>query len=150
MVTHDYPSVIQHTLTLTQIRPFVKEKNAVSFPKKCPVFLKNFASIDCQPELGAQHLGRFSAHHHPAQENIKILIHGADAFIHLQIQGNDILFRIHLQGGTGNRIIHPVMDIRDIRLAVTDAALMGVGFVPQRQRCADIGGDESNIAQTCR
>ena len=54
------------------------------------------ASICCKLELCSQNTCRTSAHKHTLQENVKIVIHGADTFVYLQIKGYDLFISIYL------------------------------------------------------
>lgn len=80
-----------------------REGSRISAKRNCAAPLHSlcvksqyFASICCKLELCSQNTCRTSAHKHTLQENVKIVIHGADTFVYLQIKGYDLFISIYL------------------------------------------------------
>ena len=75
---------------------FLQSRNCATPLHSLCVKSQYFASICCKFELCSQNTCRTSAHKHTLQENVKIVIHGADTFVYLQIKGYDLFISIYL------------------------------------------------------
>ena len=75
---------------------FLQSRNCATLLHSLCVKSQYFASICCKLELCSQNTCRTSAHKHTLQENVKIVIHGADTFVYLQIKGYDLFISIYL------------------------------------------------------
>lgn len=100
--------------------------------------LQHLFAVRGQLERCPQQVRRAAAHEHPLQKDLEMLVHPSDIGVDLQVQRDDLFFRVDLQGLVRDSTIDPVMDVKAGFGLLPHTAAAHVGLVPM-MRAAEMG-----------